>query len=435
MYWYRFRQFVRGVLTSFWFWPLAFTGFAVYLSSALSNAARSLKPADVQALDPLARAAEVYAGVILTTTAAADVTILTFVFSTLMVVLQLASSQLSPRILRTTVREGRAQISMAIMVGGFVFSLYSLLELYGANEPLVPAVLVLVAIAWTALVVLAFLYFVGYTVSRIRAPAVIRSLGKETAGNLRRSYGWRVEPERRRTPDLPASVPVLGRRDGVVTGIGVQDLTRWARRRNALVELDVGLGDHVTAGVPIGRVWANRQLRAIGAVQRAVVIQPERSLRGDPPYGFRLLVDIANRALSPAVNDPTTAVQVIDELENLLVLLAERPEQPEQIYDRDGVLRVRMPTKTWRAYLLLAVQEIYEFGRESSQVTQRLARLLHDLEGVVTGDRCAAVRELRTKIEVVPPLITAEEPGSVSEAGYPPCGPATDTPSNSISSG
>jgi uncharacterized membrane protein len=267
---------------------------------------------------------------------------------------------------------------------------------------------VLIAIVWTVLIVLTFLYFVGYTVARIRAPSVIRAIASETARSIRTQYGWREPARPAIVPELETVVVLRSPRDGVFTGIGIRDLARWAERLNARVELDVGLGDYVSQGVPIGRVHADRELLNAGSAVRFFVIEDERTLRGDPPYGFRLLVDIASRSLSPAINDPTTAVQVLDELQSLLVLLAERPEDPGCVYDEDGILRVKVPTMSWSAYLRLAVQEIYEFGRESSQVTQRIMHMLEKLAGVVPDSRTAVVRRLMTQIEVVPPMIPSE---------------------------
>lgn len=393
------------MLASFWFWPLAFIILAMYLAAAVPEFARNLPMGDQGPLRDVAAGAQVYAVTILTTTAAANITILTFVFSTLMVVLQLASSQLSPRILRPTLREGRAQISTGIMAGGFVFSICSLLSIVGETEVWAAAGTVLVAIGWTILIVLTFLDFVGYTISRIRAPAVIRAVARETARGIKRMYGWRQPNVVTTELDFDTTRLLMSPRDGVVTGLGVRDLARWAKRLNARVEFDVGLGDYVSENTPIGRLHGGPAGLPAGAALRFMVIEDERTLRGDPPYGFRLLIDIACRSLSPAINDPTTAVQVIDELQSLLVLLSARPEEPGSIHDDEGVLRVQAPTMSWSSYLQLAVQEIYEFGRGSSQVTQRLARMLDGLAAVVPETKADAVRELRDKIVVVPPML------------------------------
>jgi uncharacterized membrane protein len=414
---YRLRTLLRDILTSFWFWPLVFIVFACYLALAVPSWGRQL-PASGQAwFGDLAAGAQVYAVAILTTTAGADVTILTFVFSTFMVVLQLASSQLSPQILRPTVREGRAQIVMAIMAGGFVFSVCSLLGVYSEKRPLEAVGPALIAILWTIVIVLAFLYFVGYTVSRIRAPAVIRAIAKETARSIRQTYSFDERPRSGLPPRAGSTVQLTSPRDGLITGIGAHDLAAWASRSGMCVELDVGLGDYVSEGMAIGRLRGDVGQLAPGQALRFLAIRDERTLKGDPPYGFRLLVDIACRSLSPAINDPSTAVQALDELQSLLVLLSKRPEQPGRFYDDAGVLAVTMPTMGWSAYLGLAVQEIYEFGRESSQVTQRLALMLERLASVVPANKADIVLELRKKLDVVPPMIPIDATTSAVPSG------------------
>lgn len=404
---FRLRHFLRSILASFWFWPLVFVVLALYLAFVVPDISRHLSLADEYAVGELASSARAYAVAILTATAAADITIITFVFSTFMVVLQLASSQLSPRVLRPTLREGRAQLSMAVMTGGFVFSIASLLGVHGEQRSFAVAGPVFVSVIWTIVIVLTFLDFVGYTASRIQAPSVIRAISRETARTIQRTYGWREPAGETREPELTHATTLRSPRDGVLTGINVQGLTAWGNRWNTLVELEVGLGSYVSAGVRIGRVLSDRESHMSGSPLRFLVIENERTLRGDPPYGFRLLVDIANRALSPAINDPTTAVQVLDELQSLLVLLAGRPERPGRVYDKGDVLRLKVPTMGWNAYLGLAVQEIYESGRDSSTVTQRISHMLEELSELVSGDRATAVENLRGAIEVIPPMVAS----------------------------
>ena len=402
---FRLSHAVRGALASFWFWPLVFIGMAIYLAEAVPMWASALPTADQAGLREFAVGAQAYTVAVLTTTAAADITILTFIFSTLMIVLQLASSQLSPRVLRPILRRGTAQRTMGIMAGGFVFSVWSLLSVTDAQHPFAVIFSIAIAILWTFLVLIAFLHFVSFTISRIRAPAVIRSIAEETTRSIRRLYQFREGHVGIAASDLEATHELRSPKDGVLTGIGARELVAWAQRLDAAVELDVGLGDYMSQGVPIGRVRGLTEPRHAAYAARFLVVEQERTLRDDPPYGFRLLVDIAIRALSPAVNDPTTAVQVLDALQSLLVLLAERPDSQGRMHGSDGVVRLEMPTMSWRAYLRLAVQEIYEYGAGSSQVTQRIARMLDDLAEVASESQAQAVRELRAHVEVVPPLI------------------------------
>ena len=396
---------------SFWFWPLVFLVGGWWLAEFLGGQTVDLPAEQIAGMKT---SADAHAVAILGMIAASAITIVTFVFSTLMVVLQLASSQLSPRILRKTIREGRAQMVMAILVGTFSYATRSLLLVYVDQDVATLWLLVLTAVALMFVSLLAFLYFVGFVADRVRAPAVIRAVATETDKWLKRTYAFQ-------SPDVPPCgdanteglirTEVRSRHTGYITGIEVRDVISWARKHDAFVEFQVGLGDDVTEDVVVGHVYCaevpKRSARLAGDLQ----IAPERSIPGDPPWGFRLLVDIAIRALSPAVNDPTTAVQALDALEGLLSVLAQRSEQPGTFADEQGVVRLRMPVMSWRSYLVLSFQEIYQYGKASSQVTQRIAQALADLEEVVdTDDRRAALRELREHVVVVEPIIALEPP-------------------------
>ena len=115
-------------------------------------------------------------------------------------------------------------------------------------------------------------------------------------------------------------------------------------------------------------------------------------MQQDPPFGFRQLVDIAERGLSPAVNDPTTAVQVLDELHDLLRRLVALPFPTGQRTDEDGKLRLAFPVTEWESYVRLAVDEIRQYGADSIQVTRRLKAMLGDLAAVAPPHRVGVIR-------------------------------------------
>ena len=410
---FRLHRAGRALVTTLWFWPLVFIVTGWFLADGVAWLARA---APLSAFTPgTVRFAADYAVPLLTMAAGAVITVVTFVFSTLMVVQQLASGQLSPRVLRKTLREGRAQLVMAVLVGTFVYAVHSLSLTYGEVDSLIPAYLTAGAIVLLLASVASFLFFVGFVSDRSRAPAVIRRVEQETERWLRRVYSYRT-PEngrpRRLDTDGLTTTEVRARRAGSITAVSVPALVHWAQRSGAVIELDAGLGDPVTEGVVIGRIHAPRAGDGARRLLAALAVEPERTIPGDPPWGFRILVDIAVRALSPGVNDPTTAVQVIDALENLLAILGTRAVSPGVFVGADEVVRLTMPAMSWRAYLELSVHEIYLYGKTSPQVTQRLARMLDELEGVVSGDRLTAVREVRAQIEVVPPMIPPAAPES-----------------------
>ncbi|MGE5306222.1 MAG: DUF2254 family protein [Alphaproteobacteria bacterium] len=133
---------------------------------------------------------------------------------------------------------------------------------------------------------------------------------------------------------------------------------------------------------------------------RAYHLRLERTYEQDPKYPIRLLVDIAIKALSPAINDPTTAVQAIDQIEDLLRRLGRRGLNAGDAHDAEGSLRVIFPMPTWEDYLTLAFDEIRQYGSTSVQVMRRLRSALISLaDSVVSDERINAVQRYLDQLD------------------------------------
>jgi uncharacterized membrane protein len=153
------------------------------------------------------------------------------------------------------------------------------------------------------------------------------------------------------------------------------------------------VGDTLVEGCFLMHVHDSETPLPEDALRRAVHLKRERTFEQDPKYPIRLLVDIAIKALSPAINDPTTAVQTIDQLEDLLRRLGAAELDAGYALDESGALRLVFPTPTWEDYLTLAFDEIRHFGSNSVQVMRRMKSALVGLaEGLPTQDRVEAVR-------------------------------------------
>src|SRR4029077_5750577 len=137
-------------------------------------------------------------------------------------------------------------------------------------------------------------------------------------------------------------------------------------------------GEYLAHGTPVAVVHG-ADLRA-GDVTRFFLVRGERTFVQDPAFGFRQLVDVAIRALSPAVNDPTTGVQAIDRLSDLLVVTGRRPDPTGLRVDADGVVRVRRHLRNFEAMLVLSMTEIIRYGADAPQVVRRLRAVLDDLD-------------------------------------------------------
>jgi uncharacterized membrane protein len=165
---------------------------------------------------------------------------------------------------------------------------------------------------------------------------------------------------------------------GVLLGVDAHRLARLAAEHGCVLRLLVPIGQYVPQGAPLVEVHGGRVPPAED-VLRALDLGRERTLYQDPAYGIRQLVDIAAQALSPAVNAPTTAVQVLDRLTDLLPGIASRPDPTGLVADERRELRLVVPVPTWSELVTLSFTEIRRFGAASPQVTRRLAAVLDEL--------------------------------------------------------
>ena len=162
------------------------------------------------------------------------------------------------------------------------------------------------------------------------------------------------------------------------------------------------VGDTVVEDTLLLEVRAGKGPLQERELMRAIKLERERTLEQDPKYPIRLLVDVAIKALSPAINDPTTAVQTIDQLEDLLYRLGRSKLDVGYVRDASGTLRLVFPTPTWEDYLTLAFDEIRQFGANSVQVMRRLRSALVSLaNSLPSTERIAAVRRYLEHLDLV----------------------------------
>ncbi len=185
-----------------------------------------------------------------------------------------------------------------------------------------------------------------------------------------------------------------------ITELDVSALVDLARQADGTIVMASAVGDTLVEGEEILRVHGARTQLSKEALLRAVGLGRERTFEQDPKYPIRLLVDVAIKALSPAINDPTTAVQTIDQIEDLLRRLGASELDAGYASDEHGVLRLVFPTPTWEDYLTLAFDEIRQFGASSVQVIRRMRAALDGLERwLPTEDRRQAVRRYLERLD------------------------------------
>jgi uncharacterized membrane protein len=241
-----------------------------------------------------------------------------------------------------------------------------------------------------------FLRLISRTTQGLRVAAVVRDLGKAGAKVILRFYpdpavdpaatgaGLELHAE-------SAKTVAFSREPGVLQSVDTGGLVRIARDADVVLELIPSIGDLVAPGTPLFRVHGSREVDG-ELLRRSVAVGDERTMRQDPAFVLRLLADISSKALSPGVNDPTTSVQALDQIDLLLRLLASRRLTPGELRDETGTVRFCYPARTWDDFLSIGLDEARSFGETSAQVTRRLRALLEDLLDAVPPYRQAAVR-------------------------------------------
>ncbi|MGW0910967.1 DUF2254 family protein [Streptomyces sp. NPDC002784] len=200
----------------------------------------------------------------------------------------------------------------------------------------------------------------------------------------------------------PRGIPLIHHGPpAVVFAVDEPRLTRLAARHDVQVQLRQAVGDFVGSGVVVGRLDGRGPVPARVARRAASCVRygPTRTVEQDVAYGFRLLADIAIRSLSPAVNDPTTAVQALDQIEEGLLRLARRPLGPAWLLDRAGRPRVRCPAPQWADFVSLALDETLLYGCANPQVVRRLRALLDRVRAEASEDRAQPLDERRAALE------------------------------------
>lgn len=262
----------------------------------------------------------------------------------------------------------------------FVYAIVVLRSVRGTAQTgtAVPQVSVTVAFAFVLASVVVFLVYIDHIAQAIRAASIVTRIGDETREVLERTH----PPDAEARPPLPVpDTPgwsVASVDPGVVQQVDDRALARLAEDHGVTICLLRAVGEFVPAGAALLEVHGDGRVDD-QALRAAVHLGKERSLDEDVAFGLRQLVDIAERALSPGINDPTTAVQVVDQLHDLLRRLVSRPLTPRQQHDRAGRLTVHVPQPDLANHVALAVDEIAHWGADVPRIQRRLGVMLRDL--------------------------------------------------------
>jgi uncharacterized membrane protein len=398
---YRRAWALERLRDSFWPAPALLLAIGVTLAALTVNAARLGIPA-VLLRGPRVDPGETSS--VLGIIASSTLTFLGVVFTLSLVALQLASSQLSPRVVRMFVRSSVTKLAFGILLCAFSYSVaFLVLEGGHHNEADSRGLAVSMGLVTASLIV--FLGYVASTMRLLQVAWVITRVADETRGAIARQTPADDQRLQAAFPALtldPLIVRLSGRGKslGVVQGVDHRRLVRLAERHDCVLQLLVRVGEYVPTGGSVFAVHA----RGLGATRLArsrallagINLGRTRTLYQDPSFGLRQLVDIASQALSPAINQPTTAVHVIDRLEDVVMRLGRQAELTGYYADQAGTVRFVEPVMTWEDVLDLAFVEITSYGAGSVQVARRLLATYDALEAGVTAARRPAVAARRS---------------------------------------
>lgn len=312
---------------------------------------------------------------VLTTVATSTLTLAGLLFSITMLVLQLSSSQYSPRVLRTFLADRNSHLTLAAFVGTFTYSIV-VLRGVGSNGSATPSVATTLDLLLGLGTIAVFVQFISHITGRIRISSIVASVGAETVRAVDRLAD---DPGRAVAPLVPSDAGrvVTAADSGVLVYVRVDRLAHLTRRHRGRVAIPHRVGDFVIRGDPLAEVWGLPESED-DAVRRAVCLGVEREVTDDPAYGVRQLTDIAERALSPSLNDPTTAVECVNRLHEVLRGLGEVEIPTGHYADDAGVVRVSVGVRGWEDHLEM-LGELVRHATSEPRVLAALEVLVRDL--------------------------------------------------------
>jgi uncharacterized membrane protein len=324
------------------------------------------------------------AQVILAGIATSIMTVVSIVFAILLMTLTLASMQFSPRIILSFTRDRVTQWTLGIFLGTFLYCVAALPAARSLPTPFSPVATVLGAVVLALACVCWLLFFIHHISRAISVNQIVDKIASETEGVIdelmpaaRREASLRNQTP----PELVFETAMPSPQSGYIRFIDLARLLDLAKSYRVNVQVLRRVGQFVPAGVPLMAVSRAERLPPAGgaALLGAFDLGPARTLQQDVEFGVLQIVDIALRAISPAVNDPTTAINCIDQLSRILIRFASREPPDSLLYDLPGVPRVIVAWIEFERLADAAFEQIRLYSQGDVAVSLRLLRALGDL--------------------------------------------------------
>lgn len=389
--------FVDAIRGSLWLWPVVMVISALVLARGTIELDRS-SWLDAQQIAWLFGSGTVGARTLLATVAGAMVSIAATVFSVTIVALSLAAGQMGPRLLRTFMRDRGTQASLGIFIATFAFciTVLGVVDASNANQ-FVPRASVTTALLLAFASLGMLIYFIHHVAASIQAPTVIRKVAEELQAAIEHlfpeSFDTNTPAAQSEHAAIPGSPPnlsgtpsrVLTRSSGYLQFINEAALVELARKADAGIVVLRAPGDFTISGTALAEVWpAQRNNPELTAqIQDSIACGSVRTPVQDALYLVEQLVEIAQRALSPGINDPTTAESCIDHLGDALASLLRRRMPSPYGTDADNLVRVTTPRADFGHFVAAVFDPIRNYSGSSRQVSLRMAELLADLAQLI----------------------------------------------------
>ena len=409
----RLKQFWVILRSSFWFVPSLIVTGSIFLAVALIGVDFTESEQWLARWPRLFGVGADGARGMLSTIAGSMMTVVGVTFSMVLMTLALASSQYTSRILRNFMSDRVTQIVLGVFAGIFTYCLIVLRTIRGGEEGVfVPGLAVSFSVVLAMGGIGVLIFFIHHISASIQAANIIASVADETMLVVDRLFpeklgdGWVDDDEAYPTPlPLPEHIwkAVPAKRNGYIQSLDNAALLRLACENKTIVRMEHAIGEFVVQGAALASLALEKPpgKEIIGTLQAAYGIDRHRTVSQDAAFGIRQLVDIALKALSPGINDTTTAVMCVDYLSAILARLASRPIPPSHRY-KEGELRVITKGPSFESLLNDALDQIRRNATGNVTILLRILEALQILAGLTASPRRR--RALRGQMEQVAEL-------------------------------
>ncbi|MDQ1833728.1 DUF2254 domain-containing protein [Massilia scottii] len=408
----RLKQLWSDMRASFWFLPCLIVALAVTLAFVLTHLDESALEQWMKRYPNLFGASAAGAREMLSTIAGSMISVVGIVFSMTLVALALASSQYSSRVLRTFMRSRVTQTSIGIFAGIFVYCLIVLRGVHGKDESVfVPVLAVSAAMLLAVVGVVVLIFFIHHIALSIQASTILANIAEETIDAMQSMF----RPQDAAAAGEPAHteadvkkvlatlcwIPIPAMNSGYLQSIDYTILLKVASERRLIVRVERAVGQFVLAGTPLFSVAGERAASLDGTLNATIAVSAYRTVEQDPGFGVRQLVDVALKALSPGVNDTTTAVMCLDYLGAVMATMGRLAIPSPYQYDQ-GALKIIAAGPDYADMLGEAFDQIRRDSGGNVSVILRMIAVIDTLSALVVGE--GRRDDLRAQLEFLAEL-------------------------------